>query len=315
MALFNQTWINIASQFGMPLFGVSGTPPFTGNAFWVDETNGSDGNTGGPQDPLTTLAQAHSLCVANNNDVVFFTGSIHTTATLNWSKNWTHLIGLSAPSVNGRARISSTGTTPFSPLVNVTAQGCIFKNFGTFHGGFTSPTGSQVCWAEAGGRNGYSNAQLLGGGDATAAALTGMRSVTIGSSENLFEDCTFGLDTIVRATNANATMEIISGAARNVVRRGNFQAYCTDASDTHVLIAANGMDRYLILDDCVFHNFGGTLLNAVVSNAGGSPGGDVIITPSCISVGATALATAGSVYVGQISAAGATTTNKGILAT
>ena len=78
---------NISGQFGMPLYGVAGTPPFTGNFFWVDETNGSDGNTGGPQDPLATLKQAHSMCLAGNNDVVFLTGSNHTSATIAWSKN------------------------------------------------------------------------------------------------------------------------------------------------------------------------------------------------------------------------------------
>ena len=305
----------LVCQFGEPLYGVSGVLPFGGNYFWVNATTGSDGNTGGPQDPFATLTQALTMTQNNNNDVIFLTGTYHTTSTINWSNNFTHLIGLTAPSNNNRARISATGATAFSPMVNVTGNGCIFQNLATFHGGFTGATGPQVCWAEAGGRNHYKNVVLQGGGDATTAALAGMRSLTIGADENLFEDCTFGLDTIVRATNANATLEMISGCARNVIRRGLFQAYCTDASDTHVLIAANGMDRYLILDACVFQNFGATALTAAISNAGGSPGGNVILTPSCISVGATAIAASGNVYIGQISAAGATTTGIGILAT
>lgn len=304
----------LVNQFGGPLFGVAGLLPFTGNFYWVDETNGSDGNTGGPSDPFKTLSQAHSVCTDSNNDVVLFTGTIHQTATLTWSKNWTHLIGLAATSQNDRARISQTGSTVFSPLVNVTGSGCIFRNIGTFHGFNNAST--QICWAEAGGRNYYDSVQFLGMGDATAAAQAGSRNLTIaGSGENLFNNCVVGLDTVVRATNANASLELLSGTPRNVFRNTLFSSYCTAATDVHIKIAAGGMDRYLILDGCQFHNFGGTSLNAAITNAGGSPAGDVIVTPSCISVGATAIATTGNVYVGQISASGATTTNIGILAT
>lgn len=309
------------TNFTAPLYA-SGAPVLpggglirTGNWWFVDAATGSDGNPGTAQAPLASLAQAQINAVANNGDVVVLLGTVHLTATLNWAKAGVSLIGQTAPSNNCRARISSTGATPFSPLVNVTASDCLFANIGTFHGGFTGATGAQVCWNDAGGRNGYINCQFLGGGDATTAALAGMRSLTItGVGENLFSDCTIGLDTIVRATNANASLELKSGTARNLFRSCIFQAECSDASDNHVLIAAGGMDRYVLFDDCMFQNFGGTALNAAIANAGGSPGGNVIVNNS-ISVGATAIATTGNVFVNQISAAGATTTGIGILAT
>ena len=50
MTGFSTAGQNIASQFGMPLYGVAGKlPPMTGNFFWVNGTSGSDGNTGGAQ--------------------------------------------------------------------------------------------------------------------------------------------------------------------------------------------------------------------------------------------------------------------------
>ena len=110
MTGFNTGGQNISSQFGMPLYGISGLLPFTGNYFWVDETNGSDGNTGGPTDPFSTLSQAYSKCTAGNSDVVFLTGSVHPTAQIAWAKNKTHLIGLSPPSQNSRARIAVANT-------------------------------------------------------------------------------------------------------------------------------------------------------------------------------------------------------------
>lgn len=287
----------------------------TGNAWFVNETTGSDSNVGSARSPFATLTAAQAAAVASNNDVVYIQGSIHVTSPVLWAKNDVSLVGLNPPSNNGRARISSTGATAFSPLVNVTGVGCSFVNLGTFHGGFTGATGSQVCWAEAGGRNFYSGCQFLGGGDATTAALAGMRSLTVaGSGENLFQGCIVGLDTIVRATNANATLEFLLGTARNTFRTCTFSAYCTDASDVHILIQSGGMDRYCLLDGCAFYNFGSTALTVAITNAGGSPGGDVILTPTCISVGAGAIASTGNVYVaGAVPVA--TTSNIGILAT
>jgi hypothetical protein len=139
---------NISGQFGMPLYGVpSGLPPFTGNYFWVDGTNGSDGNTGGPQDPFKTLTQAQNACLAGNNDVVFMNGTFSPTATFVWSKNNTHLVGLSLTNFSPASiAVASTAATSgaFSPLVSVTATGCIFQNISALSG--IAQAATQVCW-------------------------------------------------------------------------------------------------------------------------------------------------------------------------
>ena len=249
------------TNFTSPLF-VSGAPvlpgggvgPFTGNWWFVNPATGSDGNTGAANSPLASLGQAQTNAVANNGDVVVLLGTVHLTATLTWAKAGVHLIGMGAKSNSDRARISSTGVTAFSPLVNVTATGCIFLNIGTFHGGFTGATGSQVCWAEAGERNYYGGCQFYGGGDATTAALAGMRSLTVAGYENVFEDCTIGLDTIVRATNANASLEFLAQSGRNRFRGCLFQSLITDTSDVHVKAAAGSLDRWTLFDKCSFLN-------------------------------------------------------------
>ena len=298
----------------------------TGNSWFVNEATGNDSNPGNAQLPFKTLDAAQNAAVANNNDVVYLAGTSHRTTPLVWAKNGVSLVGLTAPSDNDRARITTasgltqTQVTALAPLVDVTAQGCSFVNIGTFYGfdGILTPPTAPICWAEAGGRNFYSNVQFLGGGDALTAALAAMRSITVGGQgENLFVGCTFGLDTIVRATNANATLEFISGTARNIFRQCNFQALVSDASDLHVLVASGGMDRYALFDDCLFFNAvdsTATAMSAAISNAGGSPAGSIILN-NCISVGATAIATTGAVYVNQLSAAGATTTFIGLHAT
>jgi len=293
-----------------------------GNSWFVNEATGSDSNPGNAQLPFATLDAAIAAAVANNNDVVYLIGSSHRSTTLNWNKNGVSLVGLAAPSDNDRARISVLGgltqaqVTALTPLVNVTGQGCSFVNLGTFYGfdGALTPPTSSVCWAEAGGRNFYSNVQFLGGGDALMAALAGMRSLTVaGNGENLFVGCTIGLDTVVRATAANASLELKGGTPRNRFEDCVFQALCSLATDVHVLVGADGIDRYALFKGCVFNasvDSTGTALNAAVS-ADAAAGGSVILDPTCLSVGATAIATAGPVY-GAAGALGATTWGIGI---
>ncbi len=286
----------------------------TGNSWFVNETTGNDSNSGSAQSPFKTLDQAQLAAVANNNDVVYLSGTSHRTTTLHWDKAGVSLVGLAAPSDNDRARISVTGTAVFTPLVNVTGGGCSFVNLGTFHG--FDDASAQVCWNEAGGRNFYSNVQFLGGGNATAAAQAGMRSLTItGVGENLFVGCTIGLDTIVRATNANASLELLSGTTRNTFRQCIFQSLISDVSDVHVTVGADGIDRYVLFQGCTFINAiestSSTMSAAITANAAA---GGAVLLQQCLSLGATAIATTGPVYIDG-SAQGATTTGIAIKAT
>jgi hypothetical protein len=295
-----------------------------GNSWFVNELTGNDNNQGSSSSPFATLDAALAASTANNNDVVYLMGSSHRSTILNWNKNGVSIVGLTAPSDNDRARISTAASltqpqwTALGPLVNVTAQGCSFINLGSFHGygasSLTAPT-TPICWQDLGGRNRYSNVQFFGGGDSNTALNAAMRSLVLGGSgENVLVDCTYGLDTVERITNANATLEIVDGSPRNILQGGIFQAWNGLAGNQHILVQANGMDRSLVLDDVTLHNFG-TAMTAAISNAGGSPSGDIILTPSCISVGANAIATTGNVWVGQISAGGGGTTGLGVLAT
>lgn len=279
----------LSTQFGMPLYGIAGLPPFTGNTYWVNETIGSDGNTGGPTDPLATLSQAHSLCTSGNNDVVLVTGTIHTTATTTWSKSKTHLIGL-APQLSSqaRARISQTGSTLFTPLVNVTGSECIFKNVGSFHG-FASAS-AQICWQDSGGRNQYSNCLFGGMGNATAAAQAGGRSLVVTGStgENTFTDCQIGLDTITRSA-ANASLELAAATPRNVFKNCIFPALTSSATSLFVkTAAAAAIDRFTWFQDCIFANaIQSTSTQMTVGFSMAASAGGMVIVQRCTSVGAT----------------------------
>lgn len=267
---------------GVPIITSGGIPLYTGNYFFVNETTGSDGNTGAADFPLKTLTQALSMATANQNDVVVFQGTIHLTSTLAWNKNQVHLVGMCAPIKRGkRARISVSGTTAFAPMVSVTASGCNFRTFGTFYG-FNSASNNNICWQDTGGRNSYDLVEFMGFGDGTVTTgtsnITGSRALKFNTStgESTFRNCVFGVDTIQRNA-TNYTVEIAGGAPRLSFVDCDFEADLgsSGTASSHVLIGSAGIDRYCNFVNCRFldstKSGGSTMAQAfnVSSTAGG----------------------------------------------
>lgn len=297
---------NVSGQFGMALFGVQGNlPPFTGNYFWVNATTGSDGNTGGPQDPFATLTQAHTACLAGNNDVVFLTGTYSPTATLAWTKNNTHLIGLSQGFYStALISVASTAATSgsFSPLVNVTATGCIFENIGALSG--IAQASTQVCWAEAGGNNTYINCNFSQVGNATAAAQAGNRALTMASKNNTFQNCVIGGDSVVRATGTNFTMEMLAGAGSSTFQGCTFAMWSSVAASAQVNAAATTCTGYMVFDDCKFINDmgnAGATASTLPLTISATAGAVFLMTGGSVALGIAGLvATSGQlVYISQ----------------
>ena len=60
---------------GVPTMGMGGAPFFTGNWYFVDPVNGSNGNTGAADSPFATLYWAHNKMTAGQNDVCVLVGN------------------------------------------------------------------------------------------------------------------------------------------------------------------------------------------------------------------------------------------------
>jgi hypothetical protein len=282
---------NGITSLGIPTFGTSGLPPFTGNYWWVQELYGTAtaGGNGTYKAPFGTLQQAHDAAANNNNDVIFLVGTVHQTAALTWTKNLTHLYGVCAPLRRGkRARISSSGSTPFSYLVNVSGFGCLFQNFGTFYGFPTTGATTPICWNDTGGRNCYNGIEFLGFGDPTTttgtANQTAARAFKLNTStgETTWRSCIFGTDTVVRNA-TNYTLEIAGGAPRCAAIDCDFEADLGNSggSSSHVVIPADGIDRRLNMTGCNFTNATlGMSPDATAMtqcfNINGAPGGAVL---------------------------------------
>ena len=291
---------NGITSLGIPTFGTGFLPPFLGNYFFVQEDPNNIGvaeGLGTAKAPFNTIAQALAKCVSGNNDVIFLTGSVHVTAPITWNLNNTHLVGLCAPIKRGkRARISSTGSTPFTYLFDVSATGCLFQNFGTFYGFPTTGATTPVMWHSTGGRNCYDLIEFLGFGDATVttgtANQTGARAFQLNGStgETTFRNCVFGVDTTQRNA-TNYTVEIAGGAPRITFENCDFESDlgASGGASSHVLIGVDGIDRYCKFQNCTFISdtlSGGTAM-AQGFNVSGTAGG-VVMLDFCTSFGVTA---------------------------
>ncbi len=276
------------TSFGAVVSPAGGVQPVgglgKGKAYWVDPANGSDGNTGfSPSQPLSTLSAAHSKMTANQNDTAYVIGNssaasgnvVSETATLVWSKNLCHIVGVNSFNrISHRVSIRAV-TNDFTPLVSVTADGCVFANFHVFHGFATDS--AQIAWAETGQRNSHFNLHIGGMGAQLAADNAGSRSMTLtGDGERYFKDCTFGLDTVDRGA-ANATVEFISAAVRDVFEDCIFIARVDAATPVHVDADASGaIDRFTYFKNCMFHNFSTTAMTEAM-NVHASAGGNIIL--------------------------------------
>lgn len=265
--------------------------PFSRDAkyYFVDPARGSDDNSGlSPETALAGIEAAEAKCVANQHDtVIYIAGSsgVNLAAALTWDKNYTHLIGIAAPTrVAQRARIFQTSTlTGASPLLTISATGCIFANFYIFQG--VDDATSLINVSVTGGRNYFENVHFAGGGHASQAIDGGASLKLDAAEENTFVNCTIGVDTIdaatgmmgllfdgeahrnlfedcifrMRAGNTGAGfVEVIdaTGIDRdNTFRRCSFinNSTSNDMASAFV-IPAMGEPRALLLQDCMFHN-------------------------------------------------------------
>lgn len=251
---------------GVPL-GMSGIPfgPDSKIKF-VHTATGSDTNDGDtPTSAYASIEAGEDALVANRHDTLVYLSSPtpnNLSAALTWDKSYTHLIGVAAPTaVANRSRIAfETGTTDASPLITISASGCIFKNFYVFHG-IASATNLINVYV-TGGRNYFENIHFAGGGHATQAVDGGASLMldTTDCEENLFRHCTIGVDTIAAATGM-AGMRLDGGCHRNIFEDCNFTMYAGNAGAIFVeVVDATGIDRYTIFKRCFFTNTSATAM-------------------------------------------------------
>ncbi len=276
--------------FGVSSFGsvMGGTLPIMGGSiaatgpakvYFVDPANGRDGNTGlSPDTALDTVTAAYNKTVDKAGDVIYLlndgntSGSSREDAAITWSNDNTHLVGLCAPSINQRSRITpASGTTDvdaFTPFITVSGNGNIFSNISLVQGNSESGKAS-VGISCTGLRNYFSNVSVLTGQHANQGDQVSY-SVQITGEENVFENCYIGTDTIARGNNAaSANVRFGSGAtdqaARNIFRNCMFMMFADDTEPLFISMQdENDAMRWNLFDGCNFINTGSSTLTAAV---------------------------------------------------
>jgi len=247
--------------------------------FLVDPVNGSDSNHGKSINaPLASVAAAYALCTADQHDVVVFIAgdtSSAPSAAITWAKDHTHLVGWSGdlPGMGQRCRIVNSAANDLAVLFTLSGNGCIVKNIQFFDGKDSAADGA--CVLVSGSRNYFKNVFFAGMGDATAGApatRAGSYSLSVSGSENYFETCTIGLDTVIRSA---ANSELIVTGVRNRFVGCDFRCNSVTAGKFLVKIDNSGGDlRDTIFKDCVFfcysENWAAGINNAFDMPAGGS---------------------------------------------
>lgn len=196
----------ITSQ-GVPVIG--GQALLTqGNSYFVDPTNGSNSYNGKTIGRAkATIAAAYALATAGQNDVIYYlagTSAVASfTAALTWAKSYTHLIGVCSPVMMGqRARIfQDASTAGLSPLINITASSCMFKNLYIFQG--VADATSKVCVQVTGNYNHFDNVHFYGIGNDTMDVDEAACLKLDGAHFCKFTNCTFGGQTITAGSAAS----------------------------------------------------------------------------------------------------------------
>lgn len=314
---------------GIPVSGAA-LPLMGGNAkaFFVDPANGSDNNDGlSPTTALDTVGAAYAKCTDKSGDTIYLMNDGNTTGSsreatipLVWGKDNVHLVGWCAPTfISQRSRITpvSTAALTAAPVIDVTGDGNIFANVSIGHyGANTDSIGTQGV-SVSGSRNYFYNVQIVGiTNDHTGDEATGVDLLIDGGSENLFKNCTIGIDTVKRST-TNASVELTTAAARNVFDGCIFPMLADNAGALFVKIdGIADIDRFVLFKDCAFINAVESTGSALTSAASvHNDAAGVVMFKNCQIVGATDVAAADNGNVWVDNAGGAGTGGLGIVAT
>ncbi len=293
-------------------------------AFFVHGSLGLAGNSGlKPSEPLKTLTQAYALCTSGAGDVVYIMNDGSTSATvrdvaLTWAKNNCHIIGLGAPAINQRVRISppttDTDVDAYTPYLTLSASGCIVHNVSWFQGNSETSKAS-VGIKVSGSRNYLSNLSVITGAHANQGDQI-CYNVQVTGSENVFDKCYIGQDTAARSNVASANVRFGADGAeestRNVFRDCIFPMFADGAAPIFVQAkTAFDTSRWNLMERCNFINTGTSTLTAGVSWTDTT---GKLFLKDCAFYGVTNVTAADSAYVQMYGVSAASVVDVGLYA-
>ena len=285
------------TTFGDLVYQLGGQPvgagfiPSTGltasggsKAIFVHGSLGTAGGQGSYKDPVKTLTQAYALMTDGSGDTAYILNDGSTGATVRdvalvWAKDNCHIVGLCAPAINNRARIStvsgSTDVDAYTPYLTMSASGCIVSNVSWFQGNSENGKAS-VGHLVSGSRNFFNRVSVITGAHANQGDEASY-NVQVTGGENIYQDSYIGQDTAARGGAVSANVRFGAGsleeATRNVFKNCIFPMWADDTDPFFILAPSTAdVQRWNLFDGCSFINTGtGTLAGGVswAADAGG----------------------------------------------
>jgi len=266
------------SSFGIPLYGSGVGPifgPGCGNIKYVVTTKAStdlyyvmlEEHGVSLNDIYTTLASAYAATTASQNDVIAVCpGAYDETATLDWTKDNTHLIGLGGP--NTRSDYSEknvviyTDTAAVDYTIHLTGDHCIFLNIGINNAGANAGNYSPL-YVDGYG-NYFENVTLIGNLTSQQLADDDCASLHIGTNAHNCKwiNCDIGEDCWgARSAAYSGQISFIGsqpngGLFRNCIVRSESQtATCAAVTVYKGAAGSTHIGRTWMWDNCLFANF------------------------------------------------------------
>ena len=293
---------------GVPLLG-SGIPATAGTYYFVDATNGYDGNDGRSWDTaVKTVAQAYSLVTTNKDDVIVLsTISTHTlSAFLDVTKSRVHFVGDTFGRIYGQgAKIALAGTAVTD--IHMVSNSGTRKTFtGIKFIASNTATETTAAVGEGGEYTVYTNCSFEG----AKMTTTGYADLLLNSDGGQFINCTFG-NTSTPAVGAIIRPNIITtaggvasgvGSSKDVLFRGcKFLRHHGGTQGAFVNITADAdvTRGFIEFEDCSFIAASTGAEPAVAIKLGASlTNSEVILSGSTMGYNVSSIATGTGVISG-----------------
>lgn len=297
---------NGISSNGVPLLG-GGFPATSGKYFFVDATNGDDGDDGQSWDSaVKTIAQAYSLVTTNKDDVIILStnASHELTTMLNISKNRVHFVGDVHGRLYGqRAKINYADgiATAEAFAVSNTGIGNTFTGIKFLNNNTDAQVVATV--GEGGEYAVYRNCEFYNSTNLTSNTVSEL--VCNGDSAQFF-NCTFGslADAVsgdkVRPAVLLTKATVAAGkVSRDVLFDGcRFWKQAGGTTTAMVKGAATDVERIMEFHDCQFIANVLGAVPAVAIDVATLTVGQIILTGDTVAFECTKIATATGVISG-----------------
>jgi hypothetical protein len=250
MGLYPKAISEYLAQIGIP------RGPYS-NVYIVDPANGSDSNTGTTfAKPLKSVEAAYDLCTTNQHDTILMVASSTSntlSAAMTWSKNFVHLVGMSnnMPGIGQRCGIVGSAASDLATLVTFSGIGCIVRNIRFYNGGDSDADKGAV--VVSGSRNEFTNCLFVAAQHLTPAARAGSYSLKVTGSENLFDRCCIGYDSILRGAGEMPELWLATGCSKAFFRNCMVLTMSDTATASPVKVDATNLG-YVEFENCIFVN-------------------------------------------------------------